>query len=189
MYKLRNYLSGRCNVWVFTTWGTISQFFPKPGIINQIVYNLLYACIINASLTQSAVVLLRKNMLFLSLSLKGKIFAVCGNLWVSAAGSTWSGMRGCSSSMSIKTSPEIEWGSSPTQTHSRETHWIHTSFYMASLVTLGRIRFQSCPSSPTACSSSGVQRYSSRDWTVHCPTMGFLPNWRLSMILMTIGGM
>lgn len=39
---------------------------------------------------------------------------------VSAAGSTWSGMRGCSSSStSIKTSPSIEWGISPTHTNTQ----------------------------------------------------------------------
>lgn len=47
-------------------------------------------------------------------------------LWMSAVVSTWSGMRGCSSSMSIKTSPQIEWGISPahTHTHSREIYFI-----------------------------------------------------------------
>lgn len=53
------------------------------------------------------------------------------------------------------------------------------------------VRLHSPPSSSSAAarSSSGMHRYSSSDRTVHWPTTGFLPNWRLSMTLITIGGM
>lgn len=98
---------------------------PKLGIMKQIVYHLLYVCIIYVSLMKSVQSSRRDK----------DRFCVLKPLWMSAGGSTWSGMRGCSSSMSIKTSPQTEWGISPAHTHTAEKHtsFLIRLFYWPSL--------------------------------------------------------
>lgn len=84
-------------------------------------------------MSSAVVFLVWECVLFLCLLNWREIYLLCvwKSLWVSAAGSTWSGTRGCSSSMSIKTSPLTEWGTSPTHTNTQQRKTlvvIHTWF-------------------------------------------------------------